>query len=48
MIKILTDTEWGNIMEKDIDTVTSQFITTLHDAASATIPKILIRRKRND
>ena len=48
LTKILTDTDWGNIMEKDIDTATSQFITTLHDAASATIPKILIRRKCND
>ena len=37
-----------NIIDKDIDTATSEFIVTLHDAASATIPKIQLRRKRSE
>ena len=45
---LLLNTDWLAIIDKDIDTATSEFIATLHDAASATIPKIQLKRKRND
>ena len=44
----LIDTNWEDILSKDIDTATSDFITVLHDAANAAIPKICIRQKNRD
>ena len=48
LTRLLLDTDWTSIVSKDIDKATSEFIAALHDAASAAIPKIHMRRKRND
>ena len=48
LTETLLNTNWTSIINKDVDTATCEFITTLHDAASLTIPKIHTQRKRND
>ena len=48
MTRTLLDKDWTSITNKDINTATSEFIATLHDAASAAIPQIQIKRKKND
>ena len=48
LTRLLLNTDWTSILNKDTDAATSEFIATLHDAAAASIPKIHLKRKRND
>ena len=44
----LLNTDWSNILSKDIDTATSEFIAVLNNAASAAIPKRHLKQKRDN
>ena len=48
LTRLLLDVDWTHIINKDINTATTEFITTLHGAASAAIPRVQLRRKRNE
>ena len=43
LTNLLMNTDWARILDNDVDTATTLFISALHEAAAASIP---IRRKR--
>ena len=43
----LLDTDWTRILDNDIDTATTQFICTLHEAAISSIPTTIRKHKSN-
>ena len=46
LTNMLLAIDWTGIMEKDINTATSEFIAALHHAASAAIPRRHLKQKR--